>query len=153
MRRWFWMVPGVFALAACSGKLLPTDDAGSEPAFPDAGPAWDPLEPGDASLGLRMSFAVRSCSGQPEALCHSGGAGNLHLNLFGDAGDVIGVRSFERPDLFRVAPGDPDQSYLAWKVADDPRIDGGRMPLGATFDPRWPALVHAWIEAGAPPPE
>lgn len=74
------------------------------------------------------------------------------MNLFGDAGDVIGVRAFERPDLLRVAPGDPDQSYLAWKIAGDPRIDGGRMPLGATFDPRWPVLVRAWIEAGAPSP-
>ncbi|HEX7600830.1 MAG TPA: hypothetical protein VF316_04455 [Polyangiaceae bacterium] len=151
MRPWYCVI-FVFGLAACSGKVDHVDDAGVEPGFPDTGPAWDPLEPGDASLGHRMDFAVRSCAGQPEALCHSGGAGNLHLNLFGDAGDVIGVRSFERPDLFRVAPGDPDQSYLAWKVAGDPRIDGGRMPLGATFDPRWPPLVRAWIEAGAPPP-
>ena len=54
------------------------------------------------------------------------------------------------PPMVRVKPFAPDQSYLYWKVVPDPRIDGGAMPLNFPFDPRIPALINEWIEAGAP---
>ena len=60
-------------------------------------------------------------------------------------------RVIERPDLFRVKPGSPGESYLYLKVLGDGGIDGGRMPLNqVTFDPRLPALIATWIDAGAP---
>jgi hypothetical protein len=71
---------------------------------------------------------------------------------FGDGGDVIGIPSYERPDLLRVKPFDPESSYLYLKVLGDGGIEGGRMPLGGTFDERGVELVRGWIEAGAPTP-
>ena len=63
---------------------------------------------------------------------------------------IINVRSTERPELFRVKPGDPAQSYLYLKVLGDGGIDGGQMPLNGPFDPGVPEMFFAWIEAGAP---
>jgi hypothetical protein len=64
----------------------------------------------------------------------------------------VNVRSSERPDMFRVHPYDPLGSYLYLKVLGDGGIDGGRMPLGESADPRTPPLIESWIEAGAPAP-
>jgi hypothetical protein len=63
---------------------------------------------------------------------------------------VVGVPSTERPELERVRPFDSAASYLYLKVVGDGGIEGGRMPLDGVADPRTPALVGAWIEAGAP---
>jgi hypothetical protein len=66
---------------------------------------------------------------------------------------VVNVRSTERPDLFRVQPFEPRNSYLYLKVLGDGGIEGGRMPLDEVVpDQRIPELVGAWIEAGAPDP-
>ena len=53
--------------------------------------------------------------------------------------------------LERVTPCDPDNSYLVWKLEDNPGIQGSRMPR-----PPFSALpqseidrVRAWIAAGA----
>ena len=69
--------------------------------------------------------------------CHApGGIGampldsveNSHASLVGR--DQLGVPSVEILELARVLPGDPEQSYLIWKLdggyvaASDPRRDG-----------------------------
>ena len=68
----------------------------------------------------------------------------------GDGGDVIGVPSTERPELWRVRPFDPEHSYLMLKVSGDAGIDGDVMPVGNGPDSRIVSLVRGWIEAGAP---
>ncbi len=115
----------------------------------DSGPFIDPF--GDASLAVRTrALFGQTCSGGPESGCHSEKAANFTLTLDPDGGDTINVVSTEMPPMVRVKPFAPDQSYLYWKVVPDPRIDGGAMPLNFPFDPRIPALINEWIEAGAP---
>jgi hypothetical protein len=137
-------------LCACSTPSSGGDAGDASCAFcgVDAGPSIDPF--GDASLALRTRALFGGCQGGPESGCHFEHAGNMYLKLDPDGGDVINVPSSEMPSLVRVAPYHPETSYLYWKVSADPRIDGGVMPLNAPFDPRIPALVNAWIEAGAP---
>jgi mono/diheme cytochrome c family protein len=73
---------------------------------------------------------------------------------------IVGVPSTESP-LKRVAPGDPDHSYLLLKMQNRQREVGGsgnKMPIfpgGVGFGnlsatPAEIALVRAWILAGAP---
>ncbi len=75
----------------------------------------------------------------------------MGLHLPDSPPNLVNVPSTQVPSVMRVVPGDPEHSYLYWKVTGDPRIDGGRMPLmapplGATDR----ELLRGWIEAGAP---
>jgi hypothetical protein len=91
---------------------------------------------------------LQDCTGA-EA-CHALGSGGLTIARGNELVNLVNVRSTERPDLFRVAPGDPAQSYLYLKLAQDGGFSGAPMPASGAFDPRRPALAWAWIEAGAP---
>lgn len=85
--------------------------------------------------------------------CHAGSnpqqgmnlsAGQAHTNL-------VNVRSNERPELFRVAPGAPDSSYLVHKVEGRSSIVGEQMPLGgAPLSQEEITALRTWIENGAP---
>jgi hypothetical protein len=84
--------------------------------------------------------------------CHTGAAAPLGMPL--DAGvarqNLVGVASVEVPTLLRVNPGEPDSSYLVWKIEGRPGLVGGRMPLG--FQPlsqEQIAAVKEWVEGGA----
>lgn len=137
---------------ASSGGASSSDAGPSTPEFSDAA-VYDPLDAVDASLATRASqlFASARCSGGAETVCHAVGAGELRLRL-GPGGDVIGVRSAERPDLARVVPGAPEASYLYLKVRGDGGIDGDVMPQDRGYDARVDRLVRDWIVAGAPTP-
>lgn len=104
----------------------------------------------DASIARRVQLRLGLCNGQEG--CHVSGAGGLTFTAGKELADVIDVRASERPELYRVLPGDPSASYLYLKVLGDGGIEGGRMPLGATYDPRISATIFTWIEAGAPAP-
>jgi hypothetical protein len=160
-----WMratsIAGLFVATACSSSSSPPlDEADASTGIMDASEEFpmfnqcDPLGACDASLAMRVSLVFGStCQGiSGEQSCHGQGEAHLHL-ILGDGGDVVGVPSTERPDLLRVQPFDPTLSYLYLKLVGDGGIDGGRMPLDqAVFDPRYPELIGAWIEAGAPSP-
>jgi hypothetical protein len=73
----------------------------------------------------------------------------MTLGTADDFAQIVNVPSTERPELVRVAPGRPGDSYLFLKLVGDGGIDGAPMP-GGTSDPRMVALFGAWIEAGAP---
>lgn len=140
-------------VAACaSSRPAPTSDAGAAPDTPAFGGSTevDPYDP-DVALPARVEALFLGCGGGPENACHAIGAGGMFLRLGAD-GDVVGVRSSERPELVRVKPFAPDESYLYLKVLGDGGIEGGRMPLDGVADPRTTALVLSWIEAGAPSP-
>jgi hypothetical protein len=133
---------------ACSspvGDGTATDAAVADSAliFPDheAPPVLD-----DATA-VRRLFA--GCAGDGrESLCHGAAAGGFTLNLAPRAsgGDTIGAPSTEVPALLRVAPGDPDGSYLLKKLEGSAGILGDRMGSG---DPAESALVRRWILSGA----
>lgn len=94
---------------------------------------------------FNTSCAVSGChrgSNAPLGLDLS--AGNAHENL-------VNVPSEEMPELLRVDPGDPDDSYLVMKIEGAPNIAGGRMPLGRPpLSDEQIERIRAWIEAGAP---
>jgi hypothetical protein len=159
--------PLALALAACapSPPAQPNDGedagvdgaAGPMDAAPDrAVPCFGCIDAAfvdiDAPLGNKAAAQLDSCAGNEQ--CHGAQPGFPLQYIAGHEFDQIrNVPSIERPELFRVAPGDPMSSYLYLKVLGDGGIDGGRMPLGAKFDPRIPALFFDWIEAGAPDAE
>jgi len=65
--------------------------------------------------------------------------------------NLVNVASREKPGVLRVAPGDPDNSYLVHKVEGRPGIVGLRMPFsGPPFLTDGQILViKRWIELGA----
>jgi hypothetical protein len=87
------------------------------------------------------------------AKCHIGASAPEGLQL--DAGHsynlLVGVPSSEQPNLLRIKPSDPDNSYIVHKIEGLPGISGGQMPLGemplpqATID-----AIRQWITNGAP---
>jgi hypothetical protein len=170
-----WLVTAWGASFACAPAPVAGDagdatskDAGCTSAFgcadaTDAFVFYDPC--GDASLALRARATFdQTCSGGPERGCHLEMAGNTTLTLDDASFDyamygLIGIPSSEMPDVLRVAPYDPDHSYLDWKVCGDPRRAAGTgiMPLTNALDSDSGAVVpcicnlmHDWIEAGAP---
>ena len=63
--------------------------------------------------------------------CHSGAnaPAGLRLDAANSYSLLVGIASGERPNLLRVAPGDPNNSYLIQKLEGRPAI-GERMPAG-----------------------
>ncbi len=92
--------------------------------------------------------------------CHSssGSASNLELRLDSEQNsydtlvgdDREGVES-EQNSLRLVDPGNPDISYIVWKVENNSNIEGDRMPLnGGRLSTGRINLLRDWISDGAP---
>ena len=70
-------------------------------------------------------------------------AANSHANL-------VNIASLQQGNVLRVAPGDPDASYLVRKVQGTAGISGQRMPLvGPPLDQATIDQIRSWIAAGA----
>jgi len=85
--------------------------------------------------------------------CHAGTFAPVGLQLEDGIAfsQLVGVASFEVPELSRVAPGDPDNSYLVQKIEGTQAI-GGQMPLGGPpLSQELMDLVRQWISDGALP--
>jgi hypothetical protein len=147
------------AVVGCSNAGAPAADAGdgaqaldaSDGAAPCFGCGVDASLPWtDPSLPLhaRVVSMLHDCTGA-EA-CHATGSGGLTILAGSELVNLVKVRSTERPELFRVAPGDPAASYMYLKLAQDGGFSGAGMPAATSYDPRRPALAWEWIEAGAP---
>ncbi len=83
--------------------------------------------------------------------CHSGGSPAAGQNLTeGEAFDnIVGVPSTQVPELLRVDPGNPDDSYLVRKVEGTASV-GERMPLGmAPLSAETIQTLREWISEGA----
>lgn len=86
--------------------------------------------------------------------CHAGAAApqGLRLDRDNSFSNLVGIPSSEASSILRVAPGDPDNSYLVQKIQGT-ASSGQQMPLGgpplpqATID-----VVRQWIADGALPP-
>lgn len=63
---------------------------------------------------------------------------------------MVGVVSSEMPPMLRVAPGDPDHSYVYKKLACEGGITGACMPRDTGPNPTLARVFREWIEAGAP---
>ena len=66
---------------------------------------------------------------------------------------LVNVEAVENPELMRVEPGNPDDSYLVIKLEGTERMIASLMPLGrdALSDDKI-QLVRQWIAEGANPP-
>jgi hypothetical protein len=85
--------------------------------------------------------------------CHSGAFPQAFLNL--EAGQayasLVNVASVECPAFMRVLPGDPDASYVVFKLQGfGPCFSGVQMPFGAPpLPPAQIQLVRDWVMQGA----
>ncbi|MFQ5742120.1 MAG: hypothetical protein ACE5HV_00885 [Acidobacteriota bacterium] len=83
--------------------------------------------------------------------CHAPPSPAQGMNLSaGSAFDnIVNVPSNEMPQLFRIEPNDPDNSYLIRKIKGV-NITGGRMPLGrAPLSDEVIQMFVTWVEEGA----
>ena len=110
------------------------------------------LEPTFSSIQQEILNTTDS-SGRPACItCHNGNP-FVPGNFTGAAayGALVGARSFEKPSLFRVAPGEPDNSYMVHKLEGGPNIVGERMPRGGgpyVTDGQM-LVIRRWIAEGA----
>jgi mono/diheme cytochrome c family protein len=98
---------------------------------------------------LQAAIFTPRCSG-----CHTGVGSSLpgvqNLTAGNTFAAIVGVASIEQPALKKVAPGDPDHSYLVQKIEGAASISGARMPFGGPFLTQAEInLVRAWIAQGA----
>jgi len=129
------------AVAACDEKL--SDLTGPTPN----------LEPTFRSIQQNIFEAGDPSGRVPCTQCHNA-IGSLFngLNLTNAVAysNLVNRSSVERPGILRVAPGDPDASYLIHKVEGRAGIVGGRMPFNGPFLSGGQILViKRWIELGA----
>lgn len=136
---------GVF-LAGCAGNGEGLDPSGRPP-----GENPSPPQPGQGDFQqIQDTIFTPVCTN-----CHAGASAPVGLRL--DAANsyalLVNVASVEAPGTLRVAPGDPQNSYLVQKLEGRAAV-GGRMPLGGPPLPQASIdLVRAWIAGGAPAPQ
>ncbi len=84
-------------------------------------------------------------------VCHAGAAApqGLRLDAANSFVNLVGVASREVSSILRVAPGNPNQSYLIQKLEGNAQV-GERMPLGGPPLPQ-PTInfIRQWITDGA----
>ena len=85
--------------------------------------------------------------------CHSGAnaPAGLRLDAANSYAMLVGVASVERSNVLRVAPGDPNNSYLIQKLEGTAGV-GERMPAGLPALPQADInIIRQWITDGAQP--
>jgi hypothetical protein len=131
--------------AGCDEKL--SDVAGPTPS----------LTPTFSSIQREIFLTTDPAGRAACANCHNPNgsafrAVGLDLSSEVAYGLLVGVPSRERPEVLRVAPGDPDNSYLMQKIEGRAGIVGLRMPRSGP--PYLTAgqirIIRRWIERGAP---
>ena len=87
-----------------------------------------------------------------EAGCHGGGLASSNYSLASHAEVLKAGDQAKHLEMCAVKPGDPDASYLVWKVEGRPGILMQRMPLGCInncVSAADVALLSTWIHEGA----
>ncbi len=152
-------------LGGGAGGILDLSGHALDGEFTGAFPSGDGTEGGDFEATfeiavpaptlqeIQTSVFTPRCSG-----CHTGPTSNVlpaGMDLSSASAShasLVGVASIEVPASLRVAPGDPNASYLITKLEDPTPPVGSQMPLlpplldQATID-----MIRQWIEAGANP--
>jgi hypothetical protein len=129
-------------LGACAGNGDGLDENGR--------PIGETPPPGDDPFTtIQQTIFTPICT-----TCHAGAQAPVGLRLEDGVSYtmLVDVPSAQVPGLRRVAPGDPDNSYLVHKVEGTAAV-GRRMPLGLSpLDQEQIDLIRQWIAAGAEPP-
>jgi hypothetical protein len=105
-----------------------------------------PLTPTFASIQAHVFTPI--CS-----VCHAGGSApqGLRLDSANSYAMLVNTPSVEVPSLFRVKPGDPDNSYMIQKIEGHAAV-GARMPFGGPYlDDATIATMRQWVTEGAQP--
>jgi len=125
-------------VASCGQRKLPFE--------PNTGP---PPDPNATFTRVQNEVFSGNCA---IAGCHArlGAQQGMSLAAGTAYANTVRVPSKERPDLFRVSPGNPNGSYLVKKLRGDPDITGLKMPDGGTLTPAQVQLVIDWVRRGAP---
>ena len=117
------------------GLLVACDGGEPEPTGPTLS--------GDVQPLFSRNCATYGCHGGPELQT------GLDLNEGAAHGSLVGVASAQRPEMLRVAPGEPDASYLLVKMRGE-ADEGDLMPPGfAPLAETDLSVVEEWIAAGA----
>lgn len=140
---------GAAPLIADSGAVLDGDQDGSEGGdfirtFTVATAPPSGLQATLSSIQTEIFTPI--CSS-----CHGAGVANAGMRVDDGSAfsNLVSVASSEVPSLFRVEPGDPDNSYLIQKLEGSAAI-GVRMPLGGPFLSQDDInVIRQWITAGA----
>ena len=111
--------------------------------------------PPNASTIVPTWYGVQANILQPRCVgCHGGSAPFAGLSWEVDqyATIVTDARmSTEITNMREVQPGDPNASYMYWKITGNPGILFARMPAdGTVLDPALIAVIEQWIADGAP---
>jgi len=143
----------VLALCMAAAAMLPGCGGGSgegldgngRPVGEGGGPGGA-LEPTFDSIQANIFTPI--CS-----VCHAGGSApqGLRLDAANSYAMLVNVPSVEVSTVLRVAPGDPDNSYMIQKIEGHAAV-GARMPFGGPYlDDATIAVIRQWVSDGAPP--
>jgi hypothetical protein len=140
-----WAALGLVACAVgCAGNGKGLDQNGQP-----IGSGGTPGGPVTADFqSIQANVFTPICS-----VCHVGAGApeGLQLDAAHSYNLLVGVPSAEEPNLLRVKPSDPANSYMLHKIEGAPGIVGGQMPLGETPLPQATiAAISQWIANGAP---
>ncbi|MBI3181591.1 MAG: hypothetical protein HYZ28_05570 [Myxococcales bacterium] len=122
---------------------------------PKVGEPVDPEPPVEATFSsISEGILQRTCA---VSGCHVGDPpprAPMSLESGRAYGALVGVASMQAPRLMRIAPGDPEKSYLLYKLRGSASSVGGiatRMPLGRQALPEQEiSAIQEWIAKGAP---
>ncbi len=97
--------------------------------------------------------AYTGCHFPPDAEPNEEGQAGMDLSHGAAYASIVGVPSDEVPTMMRIAPGDPEGSYLYLKLNDRQAEVGGtgtRMPTELFLSAPEIQMFADWILAGAP---
>jgi len=119
---------------------------GSGDGFAGSGGVVGPLEPNFNSIQANVfdQYCVH---------CHAGANApvGLRLDAANSYASLVGVPSTERSGVLRVAPGNPNNSFIIQKLEGTAGV-GERMPAGLPALPQEDInIIRQWIGAGASP--
>ena len=134
------LLVGIVLLAGC-GKLkeLPTEPTGS----------GDPIDPTATFTRVQNEIFTPTCA---QIGCHDrlGRQEDQQLSAGIAYAQIVNHASVEMPQLNRVTPSDPANSYLYRKITGA-GITGDRMPQGGPYlNDAQIKLIRDWIRRGAP---
>jgi hypothetical protein len=135
------MLAGVLFLVGC-GKLkeLPTEPGGS---------GGDPIDPTATFTRVQNEIFTPTCAAIG---CHDrlGRQEDQQLTAGVAYAQIVNHTSMEMPQLNRITPSDPANSYLYRKITGA-GITGDRMPQGGPYlNDAQIKLIRDWIRRGAP---
>jgi len=96
---------------------------------------------------IESEIFARNCT---FSSCHGAGSPQEGMSLVAPThATLVSVASSEAPDLVRIAPGNPDASYLLQKITSATPRDGVKMPPDQPLPANKIEAIRAWIAAGA----